>query len=75
MRAGTSETELAPPRRATGHRPGSRLELERRQTRSSNLGFRARARCFCAGKEDLISLRAAEEREGFWGKEFRFAYI
>jgi hypothetical protein len=45
------------------------------QTRSSNLGFRARARCFCAGKEDLISLRAAEEREGFWGKEFRFAYI
>ncbi len=30
------ETELAPPRRTPGHRPGSRLKWERRQTRSSN---------------------------------------
>ena len=41
MRAGTGETELAPEEWTTDHRPGSRLEVERRQTRSSNLGFRA----------------------------------
>jgi small subunit ribosomal protein S12 len=44
MRAGTGETELAFPvndGKTTGHRLGSRLEVERRQTRSSNLGFRA----------------------------------
>ena len=39
MRAGTCETESAPHERATSHRPGSRLEVERRQTRSSNLGL------------------------------------
>ena len=39
MRTGSGETELAFPgkiRKTTGHRPGSRLRLERRQTRSSN---------------------------------------
>ena len=39
MRAGTGETERAfsgELREATCHRPGSRLEVERRQTRSSN---------------------------------------
>jgi hypothetical protein len=44
MRAGTGETELAftvQNGKTTGHRLGSRLEVERRQTRSSNLGFRA----------------------------------
>ena len=44
MRAGISETESAPDQdrflgRTRDHRPGSRLEVERRQTRSSNLGF------------------------------------
>ena len=38
------ETELASPRRAHGHRPGSRLRLERRQTRSSKIGLP----CVCA---------------------------
>jgi small subunit ribosomal protein S12 len=42
MWAGTGETELAFPgisRKARGHRPGSRLILERRQTRSSEQGL------------------------------------
>jgi small subunit ribosomal protein S12 len=43
MRAGISETESAPGQdrflgRTRDHRPGSRLEVERRQTRSSNRG-------------------------------------
>ena len=45
MWAGTGETELALPAETSGgtpgHRPGSRLRLERRQTRSSNLRFSA----------------------------------
>jgi len=67
MRAGTGETELALPRRASDHRLGSRLEVERRQTRSSNLGLL----CVCAAtrlpktKTPRSGARAAEEVLGF----------
>ena len=67
MRAGTGETELAPQLGTTDHRLGSRLEVERRQTRSSNLGFRA-----CAHRQGAAyatksreGLRAAVSRLGF----------
>jgi hypothetical protein len=59
------ETELASPRRAPGHRPGFRLKLERRQTRSSNdrasvrVRHREWLRIIAAGSP--IGLRAACE--------------
>ena len=58
MRAGISETESAPDQgRLLGwtrdHRPGSRLEVERRQTRSSNLGFSSPCANLRAGRERL----------------------
>ena len=78
MRAGTCETELAP-LRATDHRPGSRLEVERRQTRSRTWGFRACTHLeyvrFGTGKPEGLVVRLSELGEGFWGKEFSFADI
>ena len=78
MRAGTGETELAPKLRTTDHRLGSRLEVERRQTRSSNLGFRARARFKRAKRTERakgLFCGWMWLAEGFRSKEFRFADI
>jgi len=85
MRAGTSETELAFPvkcGKTPGHRPGSRLRLERRQTRSSNNRASVRVRAKKLVAFDVAgsstALRAADElgvARFFWGKEFQFAYI
>ena len=64
-----------------GHRRGSRLRLERRQTRSSKTGLpcvRATVfKSFALIAGGLMSLCAAVERccSGFWHKEFWFAYI
>jgi hypothetical protein len=83
MRAGISETESAPDQdrflgRTRDHRPGSRLEVERRQTRSSNLGFCDLARRNAVREQNRpMGLRAADECvvSVFWGKEFQFAYV
>src|ERR1039457_2661912 len=84
MRAGTSKRSwlyLLKSGETPGHRRGSGLRLERRQTRSSNDRASARLR----DREGLrrvaaggpIGLRAACEfgKNGFWRKEFWFAYI
>ena len=80
MRAGIGETESALSPIDFGqtrdHRPGSRLEVERRQTRSTNLGaLCARARLRVRFREPWMSCCAAEEIWFFRGKEFRFANV
>jgi len=70
MRAGTGETELAFTAQADetrGHRPGSRLSLERRQTRSSNVRASVRVRDMVLSRHPAGNptvLCAAGELEG-----------
>ena len=68
MRAGTSETEPAPLRRTTGHRLGSRLEVERRQTRSINLGLCVLAQQYAA--QDQNATKVARGCEILWFERF-----
>jgi hypothetical protein len=81
MRAGNGETELAFPQEfeeTLGHRPGSRLRLERRQTRSRNTGFCAFEWVLKTRPKARTGLEPAaccEKKFGRELKEYRFAYL
>lgn len=67
MRAGNGETEPAPPWRALGHRPGSRLRLEAEQTRSRYMGF-----CVLERAEWLVQDQNGTKCWRAWLKMLRF---